>query len=265
MLVATWNVNSVRARLGRVLGYLQAQSVDVLLMQETKVADAAFPTEPFTQAGYQVAHWGVNQWNGVAIASRVGLEQVERGFPGQPLWAGKAGQPVLEPRALGATCGGARWWSLYVPHGRALGDPHMAYKLEFLGALRQAAAGWLASDAGARVGLLGDFNVAPQDSDVWDISAFAGSTHVSPPERAALASLSEAGYIEVSRQYVPDEGCYTFWDYQQLRFPRNQGMRIDFAYCSPALAAQVQAVQLHRSERKGQTPSDHIPLQLTLP
>jgi len=262
MRIATWNVNSIRARLDRVLAYLDSHQVDVLAMQETKVKDAAFPTQAFTSAGYAVAHFGLDQWNGVAIASRLGLDRVECGFPGQPTWGGRAGEPVLEARALGATCGGVRLWSLYVPHGRALGDPHMTYKLAFYEALRQAAAKWLAADAGAPVGLLGDFNVAPLDTDVWDTAVFEGATHVSPAERAAFAALAAAGYREVSRKHVPDEHRYTYWDYQRLRFPRNEGLRIDFAYCSPALANQINTVTICRDERKGKGASDHVPLEI---
>jgi len=264
MRIATWNVNSIRARLDRVLAYLDSRQVDVLAMQETKVKDAAFPSQGFSSAGYEVAHFGLDQWNGVAIASRVGLDQVERGLPGQPTWDGKAGEPVMEARALGATCGGVRLWSLYLPHGRALEDPHMTYKLAFFEALRQAAATWLAADAGTLVGLLGDFNVAPLDTDVWDITAFAGATHVSPAERAAFAALAKAGYREVSREYVPDQHRYTYWDYQKLRFPRNEGLRIDFAYCSPGLAERVSALAICRDERKGKGASDHVPLELDL-
>jgi len=264
MRIATWNVNSIRARLERVLAYLDANQIDVLAMQETKVKDAAFPAEAFAAAGYKVAHFGLDQWNGVAIASRLGLDHVACGLPGQPTWSGRDGQSEVEARALGATCGGVRLWSLYVPHGRALDNPHLTYKLAFFEALRQAAATWLAADAGTQVGLLGDFNVAPVDSDVWDRSVFEGATHVSPAERAAFAALADAGYREVSREHLPEQHRYTFWDYQQLRFPRNEGMRIDFAYCSPALADRVSDVAICRDQRKGKGASDHVPVELTL-
>ncbi|MDR1799824.1 MAG: exodeoxyribonuclease III [Bifidobacteriaceae bacterium] len=262
MKIATWNINSVRARLQAVLDYLAESQVDVLALQETKVKDAAFPEEPFQAAGYQVAHWGLNQWNGVAIASRVGLADVAPGFPGQPAF-GKPGQePVVEARALGATCGGVRIWSLYVPHGRSLEDPHMVYKLAFLERLRQAAAGWLADDPDALVALVGDWNVVPLDTDVWDMAAFDGATHVSAPERAAFQAFAGAGYSEVTRQFLPQPHTYTYWDYQQLRFRRNQGMRIDFAWCSPALTAGVAAVQMARDQRKRSGASDHIPVEV---
>jgi exodeoxyribonuclease-3 len=264
MRIATWNVNSLRARQERVAAYLQRREVDVVALQETKVKDEAFPVDLFHQAGYEVAHWGVNQWNGVAIASRVGLEQAECGFPGQPTWA-KTGEPSLEARAVGATCGGVRVWSLYVPHGRGQDDPHMAYKLDFLAALRRTAASWLVDDSAAQVALLGDWNVAPLDTDVWDPAAFEGLTHTSPAERAAFGAFAAADYREVTREHIPADHAYTQWDYQQLRFPKNQGMRIDFAYCSPALADRVAGAFIDRDERKGKGASDHVPVEIDLP
>jgi exodeoxyribonuclease-3 len=247
--------------LDRVIAYLERAQIDVLAMQETKVKDAAFPAGPFEAAGYEVAAFGLNQWNGVAIASRVGLDDVVRGFPGQPAWGDP---PAVEARALGATCGGVRVWSLYVPHGRALDHPHMAYKLEFLAALRRAAQGWLIEGAGPQIAIVGDWNVAPLDTDVWDIAAFEGFTHVSSPERAAFRAFAEAGYREVTREHLPAEHLYTQWDYQQLRFPRNEGMRIDFAYCSPVLAERVASCAIVRDERKGKGASDHVPVELDL-
>ncbi|HEX2809817.1 MAG TPA: exodeoxyribonuclease III, partial [Kineosporiaceae bacterium] len=179
MRLATWNVNSVRARTDRAIAWLERSDVDVLAMQETKCRDDQFPYQAFDKIGYQVHHVGFNQWNGVAIASRVGLDDVEVGFPGMPGW----GEPIeSEARALGATCGGVRVWSLYVPNGRELGDPHLAYKLDWLDKLRAAGEGWLAADATAQIALVGDWNVAPRDEDVWDMTVFADSTHVSPPE-----------------------------------------------------------------------------------
>jgi exodeoxyribonuclease-3 len=261
MRIATWNVNSLRARADRVREYLASHAVDVLALQETKVADAAFPTQLFTDLGYEVAFWGLDQWNGVAIASRLGLAEVERGFAGQPAWTGKAGE-VVEARALGATCGGVRVWSLYVPHGRGAEDPHMAYKLRWLAALEADASAWLAADAAAQIALVGDWNVAPLDTDVWDVSQFVGLTHVSAGERAAFAKFAAAGFREVTREHVPAERAYTQWDYQRLRFAKNEGMRIDFAYCSPALADQVESVQSVRDERKGKGASDHVPVEL---
>ncbi|MDU0967489.1 MAG: exodeoxyribonuclease III [Actinomycetaceae bacterium] len=252
MRLATWNVNSARTRIDRIVGVLDRHDLDVLAIQEIKCRDDQFPAEPLEKAGYEVATWGINQWNGVAIISRVGIEDVSRGFPGQPRF-----KDVLEPRALGATCGGVRVWSLYVPHGRGLDNPHMAYKLEWLRVLRDDCAGWLADDPDLPLALVGDFNVAPLDTDVWDIAEFEGATHVSAPERAAFAAFEDAGLREVTRNLA--EG-YTYWDYQKLRFPRNQGMRIDFAYASPALARRVDAVTIDRDERKGKGASDHVPV-----
>ncbi|MDR0592139.1 MAG: endonuclease/exonuclease/phosphatase family protein [Bifidobacteriaceae bacterium] len=264
MRIATWNVNSLRARLGRVLDYLQEHQIDVLAMQETKVKEADFPAAEFERLGYQVAHRGFNQWNGVALASRLGLSDAAVVFPGQPAF-GKPGQAAaVEARAIGANCGGVTVWSLYVPHGRGPDDPHMAYKLAFLKALAADAADRLAADPSAQLALVGDFNVAPLDTDVWDPAAFEGLTHISPAERAALAGLAEAGLREVTREHLPGEHLYTQWDYQQLRFAKNQGMRIDFAFCSPALANRVTSAAIVRDERKGKGASDHVPVQLTI-
>ena len=259
MRLATWNVNSIRTRVDRVVDFLRRSGTDVLAMQETKCRDDQFPLLPFHEAGYEVAHHGLSQWNGVAVASRVGLSDITPGFEGMPTW----GEPAAaEARALGVTAGGVRVWSLYVPNGRELADPHYQYKLDWLSALRTAAAGWLTQEPGAEVALVGDWNVAPLDSDVWDIAAFAGATHVSPAERRALATLTETGFQEVTRQHTPD--AYTYWDYQKLRFPRNEGMRIDLAFASPALAARVTGAHIEREERKGHRPSDHVPVVVDL-
>jgi exodeoxyribonuclease-3 len=172
--------------------------------------------------------------------------------------------PVAEARALGARCGGVRVWSLYIPNGRAIGDPHYAYKLDWLARLRDTAAGWLAADPEAQVLLAGDWNIAPFDEDVWDMGFFAGRTHVSDPERAAFNAVVGAGYTDVVRPFTPGPGTYTYWDYTQLRFPKRQGMRIDFALCSPALAARVTDAAIDREERKGKGASDHAPVVVTL-
>jgi exodeoxyribonuclease III len=264
MRLATWNINSIRSRADRALAFLERSQADVLALQETKCKDEQFPREAFEAAGYQVATFGSSQWNGVAIVSRVGLDDVEHGFPTQPLFGE---EPALEARAMGATCGGVRVWSVYVPHGRTVGHPHYAYKLEWLTRLREQAQGWLApgtGDPGAQVALVGDWNVAPRDTDVWDLAAFADQTHVTPPEREAFASFEDAGYTEVTRVHVPEDRRYTYWDYQRLRFPRNEGMRIDFAYVSPTVAARTTAVRIERDERKGRAPSDHVPVVLDL-
>jgi len=262
--IATWNVNSIRSRLDRVLAFLDRSGTDVLAIQETKCREEQFPVAAFAEAGYEVVASGYHQWNGVAIASRVGMDDVARSFAGQPAFGKPDQEPRREARALAATCGGVRVWSLYVPHGRALDDPHYAYKLDWLAALRADAAGWLEADPGAQVALTGDWNVIPRDTDVWDVSAFEGRTHVSAAERAAFAAFESAGYTEVTREHVPAEHTYTYWDYQQLAFPRNKGLRIDFAYASPALAARVAGVRIDRDERRGKGASDHVPVVLEL-
>ena len=265
MRIATWNINSIRARADRAVAWLERTGTDVLALQETKCSDAQFPYSAFEAAGYEVAHAGVSQWNGVAIASRVGLDRVEVGFPDQPAFG--ADDPAVEARAIAATCGGVRVWSLYVPHGRALDNPHYAYKLEWLERLRLAAAGWLdpaTGDPAAQIALVGDWNVIPLDSDVWAVTAFDGQTHVTPAEREAFFAFADAGYTEVSRVHVPDERTYTYWDYQQLAFPKNRGLRIDYAYTSPALTTRVASVSIDREERKGKGASDHVPVIVDL-
>ena len=265
MRIATWNVNSIRTRVDRVIAFLERSGTDVLAMQEIKCRPDQFPVAAFEDAGYRVEVHGLNQWNGVAVASRLPVLDATRGFEGQPTW----GDPgVVEARALGVTvedpaAGTApvTVWSLYVPNGRELNDPHYAYKLDWLEVLRRDAAGWLAAGADARIALVGDWNVAPTDADVWDPAFFEGRTHVSPPERAAFEAFARDGWVEVTRGRVTN---YTFWDYQQLRFPRNEGMRIDFGYASPALAAEVVGAEIDRNERKGKGASDHVPVVVDL-
>ena len=259
--LATWNVNSIRSRLDRVTDWLARADVDVLAMQETKCSDSQFPTLPLFELGYEVAHVGFNQWNGVAIASRVGLDDVQVGFDGQPSWSSKPEvAATAEARALGATCGGVRVWSLYVPNGRTLDDPHYTYKLDWLAALRDTAAGWLRDDPAAPIALVGDWNIAPTDEDVWSTEFFsrlharlrAGTQSVQRHRRRAIRRCGKA--------FHPGPGVYTYWDYTQLRFPKRQGMRIDFILASPALAARVTDAQIVREERKGKAPSDHAPV-----
>lgn len=259
--LATWNVNSVRARADRVADWLRRSEVDVLALQETKCREDQFPALVFEAAGYEVAHVGYSQWNGVAIASRIGLSDVRTGFPDMPRWGDP---PVEEARALSAVCGGVRVWSLYVPNGRDLADPHLTYKLDWLARLRDAATGWLVDDPRARIALVGDWNVAPHDEDVWDMAAFADSTHVSTAERDAFRDVLDAGYADVVRPYAPGPGVYTYWDYKQLRFPRREGMRIDFVLTSPALTEQVTGAFIDRDERKGKGASDHAPVIVDL-
>ena len=204
MRIATWNVNSVRSRIDRVEAFLQRHDVDVLALQETKARDDQWPTMGLQALGYDVATYGLNQWNGVAIVSRVGLEDVQQGFDGMPGY----GDPVAaEARAIGATCNGVRVWSLYVPNGRAVGDPHLDYKLAWLEALRdeRRRAGWPRTRTG-RSRSTGDWNIAPLDEDVFDIAQFAKSTHVTPPERAAFQAVVDAGYADVVRPLLPGAG-----------------------------------------------------------
>jgi exodeoxyribonuclease III len=271
--LATWNVNSIRARLDRVTNWLERADVDVLAMQETKCADDQFPTMPFAAIGYEVVHCGFNQWNGVAIASRVGLDDVQVGFDGQPSWSDKpevrrAGakrpgidtEAAAEARALGATCAGVRLWSLYIPNGRVPNSPHYLYKLEWLAALRDTARNWLAEDPQAQIALGGDWNIAPTDEDVWSVEFYQNSTHVTPPERQAFRDIVDAQFTDVVRPFTPGPDVYTYWDYTQLRFPKNRGMRIDFILGSPALAQRITHAEIVREERKGKAPSDHAPV-----
>jgi exodeoxyribonuclease-3 len=259
--IATWNVNSIRARADRVLAWLERSDIDVLALQETKCRDEQFPGLAFEALGYEVAHLGRSQWNGVAIVSRVGLDAVATAFPGQPGWGTP---PEVEARALGATCGGVRIWSVYVPNGRTLDDPHYDYKLHWLSQLRGAAAGWLSEDPSSQLLLAGDWNIAPTDEDVWDISRFTHSTHVSAPERAAFDAFTPLGFRDLVRPYAPGPGTYTYWDYTRLRFARREGMRIDFMLGSPAVAARTTDALIDRQERKGKGASDHAPVLVQL-
>jgi len=259
MRFATWNVNSIRARVDRVAAWLERSQVDVLAMQEIKCKPEQFPQAPFAALGYEVAAHGLDQWNGVAIASRIGLDAVELEFAGQPGFS-KAGDPRVEARAIGALCGDTRVWSVYVPNGRALADPHYAYKLSFLDQLRAAAIDWASGPAL----IAGDFNVAPLTTDIWSETDSSAETHVTPEAREAFHALASAGYEELSRRYLPQPNTYTFWDYQQLRFPRGEGMRIDFVYASALAAARATGVTIDREERKGQGASDHVPVIVDL-
>lgn len=264
MRVATWNVNSIRSRVGRVVDWAMREDVDVLAMQEIKCTEAQFPFEAFSEAGYDIELHGLSQWNGVAFASRLPMTDVSIGFPtapgfGKPLDDGTLPQ---EARAIGVTVEGVRLWSLYVPNGRELDNPHYPYKLEWLANLATETRGWLAADPELRLALMGDFNIAPFDHDIWDIAAFAGKTHVSQPERDAFAALEAAGLTDALRSRGV-EG-YTYWDYQQLRFPRNEGMRIDFILGSRAFDDLVTDARIIRDERKGDAPSDHVPVVVDL-
>ncbi|MFT4219297.1 MAG: exodeoxyribonuclease III [Microbacterium sp.] len=265
MRLATWNVNSVRARVDRIVGFAVREHVDVLAMQEIKCKVEQFPFAAFEDAGFHVEAHGFSQWNGVAIASRTPLTDVQTAFPCMPGFAkGHEGPGApQEARAIGATVDGVRVWSLYVPNGRALGDPHYSYKLDWLAALEAHVRESLTADPDLALALVGDFNVAPTDADNGDPSIVPGfATHVSPPEREAFAALEAAGVMDVVRPLVPTG--YTYWDYKQLRFPRNEGMRIDFILGSPAFADAVAGAAIHRNERKGEAPSDHVPVVVDL-
>ena len=259
MRICVWNVNSARTRLERMAGLLERHDVDVLAVQETKCRDHQFPAARFEELGYRVAHHGLNQWNGVAIISRVGLDDVVTGFPGQPGFTkDQELEQLAEARHIAATCGGVRVHSVYVPNGREVGDPHYDYKLRFLEALRDAGKTLLDDDPAHKAMIGGDFNIAPRDEDVWDMAFFEGKTHVTPPERAAFEALQEAGFRDVTREHT--EGQWTYWDYQQLRFQKRQGMRIDFQLATPALAETVTGAFIDREERKGKGASDHAPV-----
>ena len=264
MRVATWNVNSIRTRAARVVDWLGREDIDVLGMQEIKCKESQFPFEIFEEAGYEVQLHGLNQWNGVAFASRLPMEDVVRGFPSAPGFGAPDdnGALPLEARAMGITVNNVRLWSLYVPNGRDLEHEHYAYKLDWLAKLAVDTRGWLVAHPDQPLALMGDWNVAPLDTDVWPTWPFGSTTHTSAPERAAFAEFETIGLTDVVRERVP-EG-FTFWDYQQLRFPRNEGMRIDFILGSPPFADLVMAASIHRNERKGDGPSDHVPVVVDL-
>lgn len=258
MRLATWNVNSAAARQPRLLDWLDRARPDVVALQETKLSDDDFLAlydEDLTRRGWQVAHHGDGRWNGVAVLSRVGLADVDRGLPGEP------GFPGPEPRAVAATCDGVRVWSVYVPNGRAPEDPHYAYKLTWLAALRDAVA---ADAAAGPVVVMGDYNVAPTDADVWDPAVFLDSTHVTPAERAAVTALTDLGLVDVVRARWPAERVFSYWDYRAGAFQKNMGMRIDLVLASEVLAGRVAAAYVDRAARKGTKPSDHAPVIVDL-
>ncbi len=255
MRIATWNVNSLRSRIDRVEAFLQRHDVDVLALQETKAREDQLPLMGLQSLGYDVAAVGHDQWNGVAVVSRVGIEDVEVGFTGMPAFGDKQ-----EARALGATCGGVRVWSLYVPNGRKVDDPHYVYKLDWLARLREAAGAM----TDLPTALVGDWNIAPRDEDVFDIQQFARSTHVTPPERAAFQGFLDDGWTDVVRPHTPGADVYTYWDYYRQRFERNRGMRIDFVLGNPGLAERVTGAFVDRDERAGTGASDHAPVVVDL-
>ncbi len=254
--IATWNVNSVKQRVPRLLPWLEERGPDVVCLQETKLANEAFTDllgAELAERDYAVAVNGEATWNGVAILSRVGLEDVEVGVPGAP------GFPHPESRAVSATCGGIRVVSVYVPNGRTPGSEHYEYKLAWLSSLREMVA------AGPEATVVcGDMNIAPTDDDVFDPDAYIGQTHVTPPERAALADLQSLGLHDVVRDRWPEERVFTYWDYRAGMFHQDLGMRIDLILASAPVAGRVEAAWVDRHARKGSGPSDHAPVIVDL-
>ena len=258
MRVATWNVNSLKARLPRVEEWLEYAQPDVCCLQETKIADAAFPTMAFAALGYEVAHHGDGRWNGVAILSRVGLEDVTEGFGGAVKGASVADEVAAERRLLAATCGGTRVVSVYVPNGRSLDHEQYAAKLEWLGRLET----WLAETCAPDqpVAVCGDFNIAPADRDVYNPALYVGTTHTSEAERAALARLEAWGLHDAFRLLYDQGELFTWWDYRAGDFHNHRGMRIDLILVTEPLAKTARWGLIDRNARKGKLPSDHAPL-----
>ena len=249
--LVTWNVNSLKARLERVEEWLATVQPDVLCLQETKLTDAAFPAMTFQAMGYEAAHVGEGRWNGVAILSKVGLDDVVAGF-------GDGDDEDPEARLMWATCGGVRVANVYVPNGRGLEEDHYQYKLRWLERLRARIVDSL--DPGDPFVICGDFNIAPEDRDVYDPADFIGATHVSAPEREALARLSDWGLVDVFRQHYEAPGLFSWWDYRAGNFHKGKGMRIDLVLATEALAAGSTSVLIDRNARKGKSPSDHAPV-----
>jgi exodeoxyribonuclease-3 len=256
MRIATWNVNSVKQRLPRLLPWLDERRPDVVCLQETKLGDDAFTEllgDALAERGYSAALHGEAAWNGVAILSRVGLEDVVRGIPDGP------GFPDPEARAVSATCAGIRVVSVYVPNGRTPGSDHYEYKLAWLTALKNMVAA-----APQETVVCGDMNIAPTDEDVFDPEAYVGHTHVTPPERAALADLQAVGLHDVVRDHWPGKRVFTYWDYRAGMFHQDLGMRIDLILAGDKVAARVKAAWVYRQARKGRGPSDHAPVIVDL-
>ncbi len=257
MRIATWNVNSLKARMAKVEEWLSYAAPDVLCMQETKLADGAFPAMAFAALGYESAHHGNGRWNGVAILSRVGLENPRSGFVGEELGA------IEECRLLTASCGGVEVTSVYVPNGREVGSEHYDRKLEWLDHLQQDLVTHCAPEGS--MAICGDFNVAPEDRDVYDISKFAGATHVSPEERERFKALQSFGLEDAFRLVYPDaDQLFSWWDYRAGDFHKHRGMRIDHILVTRPLASRVTYALIDREARKGmggeRPPSDHAPM-----
>ena len=254
--VATWNVNSIKQRVPRLLPWLDQRQPDVVCLQELKLSDAAFTEllgSELAARGYEAAVHGEARWNGVAILSRVGLAEVQKGLPGAP------GFPDPEARAVSAVCDGIRVTTVYVPNGREPDSDHYRYKLEWLAALER----FVRSGPDAAI-VLGDMNIAPTDADVFDPAAYVGQTHVTAPERAALASLESAGLHDVVRDHWPDERVFSYWDYRAGMFHQALGMRIALVLATEPVAGRVAAAWIDRQARKGTGPSDHAPVIVDL-
>jgi exodeoxyribonuclease-3 len=252
MLIATWNVNSLKARLPRVEEWLATVRPDVLCMQETKMTDTQFPAMTFSGLGYESVHHGQGQWNGVAILSRVGIENPASGFEDEA-------EADRDARLIWATCDGVRIGSVYVPNGREVGADHFVYKLEWLERLRANLEARY--DPDEPLAISGDWNIAPADRDVWSVAAFEGSTHVTPEERTALADVKQWGLVDVFRErYGDDDQLFSYWDYRNGDFHKKRGMRIDYVLASRGLAKQSVSDLIDRNARKGTKPSDHAPV-----
>ena len=257
MRVATWNVNSVKQRHGRLLEWLDSRRPDVVCLQELKLTDDAFATligPDLEERGYEFATAGQPQWNGSALLSKVGLEDVVVGIPGAPAFDG-----IVEGRAISGVCDGIRVHSLYTPNGREIGSDHYDYKLEWLAAL----AAQVKADTVPQL-VCGDMNIAPTDADVFDPAAFVGHTHVTAPDRGALTALADLGLRDVVREHWPDEQVFSYWDYRAGMFNKNLGMRIDLILASGDVADRTAAAWIDRQARKGKGPSDHAPVMLDL-
>lgn len=257
MRIVTWNVNSIGARLERVLAWVEANQPDVVAMQELKCSTESFPSSEFQKLGYEVAALGTGRWNGVAIISKVGIKDVVENLNNQPLF-----ENTVEPRAIGATCAGVRVWCVYVPNGREVDHDHFNYKLNWLDALRTTAEN---ENANSEIpyAIIGDFNVAPNDDDVWDIKDFADATHVTAAERQAVLKLNEVGLEEIMPRALKGKP-FTFWDYRALMFQKGMGMRIDLVYANSAFRKLTKDVWIDRDERKAKGGSDHAPVVIDL-
>jgi exodeoxyribonuclease-3 len=254
--IATWNVNSIKMRVPRLLPWLDERQPDVVCLQETKLADSVFLAllgDELSQRGYGVAVHGEAQWNGVAILSRVGLDDVVKGVPGAP------GFPHPEARAVSAMCGGIRVYSVYAPNGREPDSDHYCYKLAWFAALRD-----VLSARPQQTIVCGDMNIAPTDDDVFDPDAYVGQTHVTPPEREALGRLQALGLHDVVRDHWPSARVFSYWDYRAGMFHKDLGMRIDLVLASQPVASRVRAAWVDRHARKGSLPSDHAPVIVDL-